>query len=75
MAQGQDAGGGDLSYQDRGADNIEDLTRSDEAAMDRVAQAGVSGAFGEGDESLRETMRHDAEEAFGGDQGGGESGS
>ena len=55
----------DTSYADRGADNIEDLTRSDEAAMDRAAQAGVSGAFdAAGSEQLREEMRDDARDAF-----------
>jgi hypothetical protein len=74
MAGGQDAGGsGDVSYGDRGGDNIEELTKYDENEMDRTAQAGVSGAFGaaEGAEETRETLREDAESAFGDDQGGG----
>jgi hypothetical protein len=56
----------DVSYADRGEDNLEDLTRSDEAAMDRAAQAGVGGAFDAADaDQLREQMRENAEEAFG----------
>ncbi len=82
MAGGQDAGGSggadDVSYEDRGADNIEDLTNYDENEMDRTAQAGVSGAFGaaEDAEETRETMREDAEAAFGGSaEGGSDQGS
>ena len=61
----------DLSYQERGADNIADLTRSDENSMDRAAQAGTTGAFGTGSSTESEQRREDAEAAFGeGDSGG-----
>lgn len=61
----------DVSYQDRGSDNLADLTRSDENAMDRVAEAGVSGAFGAKDaDGLREQMQQDAASAFGGEEQG-----
>ena len=63
----------DLSYNERGAENIEDLTRSDENLMDRAAQAGTTGAFGEGGSNDSEQRRQDAEDAFGGS--GGSSGS
>lgn len=56
----------DLSYAERGADNIEDLTRSDENMMDRAAQAGTTGAFGEAGSSDSEQRRQDAEDAFSG---------
>ena len=83
MAGGQGTGGGgdagSTSYEDRGADNIEDLTRHDENQMDRAAQAGMSGAFGAGTDSdaAPESMRTDAEAAFGGtvEEGGGQTGS
>ncbi|MBV9787050.1 MAG: hypothetical protein JOZ51_02670 [Chloroflexi bacterium] len=66
----------DLSYNERGADNLEDLTRSDENLMDRAAQAGTTGAFGEGNSSDSEQLRRDAEDAFGGsDSSGSSSGS
>lgn len=78
MDRQQDAGANDdLSYQERGADNIEDLTRSDEAAMDRTAQAGTTGAFGAGDAASSQQRREDAEAAFGGssEESGQQSGS
>jgi len=48
----------------------QDYTSEDEEKMDRASQAGVDGAFGaDADgEKERETLREDAEEAFGGDQ-------
>ncbi len=55
-----------LSYADRGPDNIEDLTRSDENSMDRAAQAGTTGAFGMGPGTDNEQRREDAAAAFGG---------
>jgi hypothetical protein len=62
---------GDASYDLRGDDNLEDMTRYDENAMDRSAQAGNSGAFGAGDQDhARETTLDDAIDAFGGDTGG-----
>ncbi len=47
---------------------IDEYTRQDEEKMDRVAQAGVEGAFGAapGADETRERMRQDAEQAFGG---------
>lgn len=75
MDRDQNAGTGDqtddISYEQRGADNIDDLTRSDENSMDRTAQAGTTGAFGAGDATDSEQRRQDAEDAF----GAGESGS
>jgi hypothetical protein len=56
----------ELRYADRGPDNIEDLTRSDENAMDRAAQAGTTGAFGMGAGTDSEQRREDAAAAFGG---------
>jgi hypothetical protein len=78
--QNAGTGGGDLSYQDRGDDRTDDLTRRDEASMDRTAQAGFSGAFdaAANPDATRESMRQDAADAFGGavsDTGGGASGS
>ncbi len=76
----QDAGTGgeadDISYADRGTDNTADLTRADENTMDRVAQAGTTGAFGAGSETDSEQRREDAAAAFGGDveSGGGQQG-
>jgi hypothetical protein len=63
-------------YQDRGADNIDDLTRRNEDSMDRAAQAGTTGAFGAGDGTDSEQRRQDAEAAFGGEAepGGGQQG-
>ena len=82
MAQGQDQGGGgdggDVSYENRGADRPEDLTQYDENMMDRAAQAGTTGAFGAGGDqaSTTESRREDVEAAFGGEAepGGGQSG-
>lgn len=75
MDRDQGAGTGgqsdDVSYEDRGADNIEDLTRSDENSMDRTAQAGTTGAFGAGDATDSEQRRQDAEDAFGGSESSG----
>jgi hypothetical protein len=50
--------------------NVEKYTKEDEAKMDRVAEAGVEGAFGADPqgEQEREELREDAEQAFGGDQ-------
>lgn len=77
MNRDQNTGGSsdndDLSYAERGADNIEDLTRSDENMMDRAAQAGTTGAFGEAGSSDSEQRRQDAEDAFGGSGGSGSS--
>lgn len=46
-----------------------DYTEQDAEQMDRVAEAGVSGAFGNNPdaEQIREQMREDAEDAFGGE--------
>ncbi len=70
MDGGQDAGTSDetndVSYADRGPDNIADLTRSDENSMDRTAQSGTTGAFGAGSETDSEQRREDAAAAFGG---------
>lgn len=46
----------------------QDYTEQDAEEMDRVAEAGVSGAFGANPdaEQEREQMRQDAEDAFGG---------
>ena len=83
MDRDQNAGtGGDQgspSYQERGDDRTDDLTRRDEASMDRTAQAGFSGAFdaATNPDATRESMRHDAADAFGGtvsDTGGGAGG-
>jgi hypothetical protein len=79
--QNAGTGGGQSgpSYQERGDDRTDDLTRRDEASMDRTAQAGVSGAFDAADnsEATLEGMRQDAADAFGGtidDTGGGAGG-
>jgi hypothetical protein len=64
---GPSGGSDDVSYNDRGADNIDDLTRSDENMMDRTAQSGTTGAFGEGDATDAAQRREDAEAAFGGE--------
>jgi len=82
MAGGQQDAGGDAgsvpSYEDRGGDNQQDLTRYDENAMDRAAEAGFDGAFGANPdaEATREQARQDAEAAFGGraDEGSGSTG-
>lgn len=44
----------------------DEYTQQDEEKMDRVAQAGVEGAFGAapGASETRERMRQDAEQAF-----------
>jgi hypothetical protein len=77
--QNAGTGGGDLSYQQRGDDRTDDLTRRDEASMDRAAQAGFDGAFdaAANPDATRESMRQDAADAFGGavsDTGGGAGG-
>lgn len=64
---GTSGGSDDVSYNDRGADNVEDLTRADENMMDRLAQSGKTGAFGEGDATDAAQRREDAEAAFGGE--------
>ena len=67
MNRDQNTGGNsDNLYNERGADNTEDQTRSDEIRMDREAQAGTTGAFGQGNSSDSEQLRQDAEDAFGG---------
>jgi hypothetical protein len=72
MDRDQNAGtGGDQggpSYQERGDDRTDDLTRRDEESMDRTAQAGFSGAFdaAANPDATRESMRQDAADAFGG---------
>ena len=79
MDRDQNTGTGDqsddVSYDQRGADNIDDLTRSDENSMDRMAQAGTTGAFGAGSATDSEQRRQDAEDAFGAGASGGDSSS
>jgi len=55
----------------------EDYTEQDANQMDRVAEAGVSGAFGNNPdaEQIREQMREDAEDAFSGEDTSSTSGS
>jgi len=55
----------------------QDYTEQDANQMDRVAEAGVSGAFGNNPdaEQIREQMREDAEDAFSGDDTSSTSGS
>ena len=55
----------------------QDYAETDAEQMDRVAEAGVSGAFGANPnaEELREQMREDAEDAFSGDDASSTSGS
>ncbi|HEY0605607.1 MAG TPA: hypothetical protein VGD58_21975 [Herpetosiphonaceae bacterium] len=77
MNRDQNTGGSgddeDLSYNERGADNTQDLTRSDENMMDRAAQAGSTGAFGQGGSSDSQQRRQDAEDAFGDSDNSGSS--